>query len=154
MLKRLLSLANILLLTLAGACHSSGTCAGVVADYGVFPPRTHPTVEFTSFSYTPASPIHIGDTLTVTATTNQAVTNANMHAVLPAQENSSLVLNDDGQPPDVQAGDGIWTGERTWTASMGTSDNGSLVVMLEFANYEYDSQLLYGTITVLPEESE
>jgi hypothetical protein len=120
-------------------------------DYGILPPPSHPTVILTDFSYTPASPIHINDTLTLTAKTNLPVADAQVRVHFPDTLEGPLELTDDGRPPDALAGDGIWTGEQTWTAEMGTADESSIWVTLDFDGY-YNSQMLTDSVTVLPEE--
>jgi len=140
-------------LLLAGAaCKYLLPVYGVPA-YGSVPPREHPTVKLTDFSYTPASPVHIGDKLTLIAQTNMPVADAQVYAELPAAIPSPIQLMDDGREPDALAADGIWTGEETWTEEMGTADNSSIWVTLDFQG-NYNSQMLTTSITVLPEEGE
>lgn len=119
--------------------------------YGSVPPREHPTVKLTDFSYTPASPIRIGDTLKLTARTNLPAADAQVFAQLPGNSGGPVELKDDGQAPDVAANDGIWTAEKTWGDELGTADNASIWVMLDFHGL-YDDQMLARTITVLEEE--
>lgn len=120
-------------------------------DYGVPSPPSHPTVVLKDFSYTPASPILVGDTLKLTAKTNRPVADAEMYAHLPALTDKAIEMKDDGQAPDAVANDGVWTAEKTWTAEMGTADNGIVFLILGFHG-EYDSQTLQRNLTVLPEE--
>jgi hypothetical protein len=122
-----------------------------VPFYGSVPPREHPTVKLTDFGYTPASPIHIGDKLTLIAQTNTPVADAQVFAELPAAIPAPTQLLDDGQPPDQAAGDGIWTAEKTWTADMGPVNDGYVSVVLGFFG-NYASQTLTESLTVLPEE--
>jgi len=141
-----------MLLAFAGCGHVSPGMYDDL-DYGILPPPSHPTVVLTDFSYTPASPIRIGDTLTLTAKTNLPIADAQVLVHFPDTLEGPLELTDDGRPPDALAGDGIWTGEQTWTEEMGTTDNGSVWVMLDFHGY-YQSQMLTRSMTVLPEEGE
>jgi hypothetical protein len=133
------------------SCGPLGTSFGGQLDYGVAIPPEHPTVRLTDFSYTPASPIHINDTLTLTAKTNLPIADAQVLVHFPDTVEGPIELTDDGRAPDARAGDGIWMGEKTWTEEMGTADNGSIWVTLDFHGY-YDSQMLTKSLTVLPAE--
>lgn len=146
---RLVLGAGLALCALLAGCQGGQVL--ITDDYGVPPPPSHPTVKLTDFTYTPASPIHVGDTLTLTAVTTLPLAGGSMSAYLPTTVNSSVHLMDDGQPPDLLAGDGIWAGERVWTEDMGTPTDRS--VQLIFSTPGYFDQATSGPkLTVLPAE--
>lgn len=124
------------------------------AMYGIIPSPEHPTVRLVDFNYTPASPIRVGDTLALTAKTNLPISDAAMHAYLPAAVNPGVELRDDGQPPDLMAGDGIWSAERVWTAEMGEVESGPVWALLEFSEPYRGQELSAPSLTVLPAEEE
>lgn len=146
---RTLCFLGVLLASMA--CKTGLPAFYAVPAYGVPPPPEHPTVRLTDFSYTPASPIHIGDSLTLTARTNIPIAEAGVVVELPASVVTEVRPADDGKPPDTAAGDGIWTAETTWTAEMGPVDQGAIYAVLIFDDY-YANQTLTEPITVLPEE--
>lgn len=79
----------------------------------------------TSFTYTPPSPVHFSDTLTFQAD----VTDAGIKLVrvrIDGVVHHWVDLNDAGQAPDAQAGDGVWTGALYWKAKMGADENMSV----------------------------
>lgn len=86
------------------------------------PPQPHdPTVELVDFSYTPQSPIHLGDTLTFTATLNHHASGCILKAYAREQGLTLAYLNDNGISPDTTANDGIYTGMFTWEQEMDTA---------------------------------
>jgi len=152
-LTRIVLTGAMTLLGFLSGC-KSGTEASYIYDmYGMPPPSEHPTVRLTDFSYTPASPIYIGDTLVLTAVTNEPTTTASMHAYLPATVTKYVELQDDGQPPDETAGDGTWTAELVWTEELGAVEDKNVQAELSF-NGRYNSQHIWQPLTVLTEEEE
>jgi hypothetical protein len=149
-LVRLALSAGLALISLLAGCQSGYK---ITNDYGVPPPPSHPTVELTDFTYTPASPIHIGDTLTLTAVTTLPLADGSMRASLPTTINRNVALNDDGWPPDQTAGDGIWTGEQMWMEDMGTPSDGVIHLVLSTPGY-FDQAKFGPRLTVLPAEEE
>ena len=140
----------MLLAALAGGHWLPAGCAQ--AAYGVPPPPDHPTIVLTDFSYTPATPIRVGDTLTLTAVTNQPVSDALVLAYFAVPTGGGIELKDDGQPPDAAAGDGIWTAEQAWTAEMGPVEAGAVEASLLFsADYMWQTRSA-PPLTVLEEE--
>lgn len=76
----------------------------------------------TSFTYSPSSPIHFGDTLNFQAD----VADAGIKLVrvrIDGLVHHWVDLNDAGRAPDAQAGDGVWTGALYWKAKMGAGEN-------------------------------
>lgn len=98
-------------------------CTGAAAlfacpAYGA--PNFAPAIK--SFTYTPSSPIHFSDTLTFRVD----VTDAEIKLVrvrIDGLIHHWVDLNDAGQAPDAQAGDGVWTGALYWKAKMGAGEN-------------------------------
>lgn len=127
---------------------------GRVADeYGPPPPQSHPTVVLTDFSYSPSVPIHAGDTLTLTATTNLPVTGAGMKAeVLPG--GGWVPLRDDGQSPDSTAQDGIWTALYTLPATMQPTMDAFFFAVLDFDDFYWQQTRTTAKFEVLPAEEE
>ena len=139
------------LLALLSGCKSPG--GYLTPDYGMPMPPQHPTVVLTDFSYSPVSPIRVGDTLTVKAITSEPIMRAAILVHLPAKVDGDLELRDDGQPPDETAQDSTWTAEIIWTEEMGVVQDGVTWAMLAFQDF-YDSQMLMGSLTVLSSEDD
>ena len=148
MLRGLLLVGTVLI---GIACNSPFPFGYGEAAYGAPVPPSHPTVVLTDFSYTPASPIRIGDTLTFTARTNVPTTQAEVFANLPTEVSSSVTLRDDGKFPDETAGDGIWMAQTGWTAEMGPVEDGWIYMILGFEG-DYANQTLTELLTVLEAE--
>lgn len=140
------------LLALLSGCKGTGGWAEPM--YGMEIPPEHPTVVLTDFSYTPASPIRVGDTLTLTVTTSEPVEQALVSVRLPSLTDRYVELADDGQPPDETAGDGIWTAERLWTEEMGNPTRGAIEAELFFLTYYRQQQLWGPDLTVSYGEEE
>ena len=99
--------------------------------YGVEPPTTNPdpTLEIVSLTYTPANPITLGTAIVFTATLNHPSEAASSVYViigegmdlLPLESSfyPATGLRDDGQAPDVAAGDGVYTGTLTLPEALG-----------------------------------
>lgn len=98
--------------------------------YGVTPPPHDPTVAIADFSYSPASPIHIGDTLTFTATLTHAAPGNVLQVVAGEQPVNFVLLRDDGWAPDTHANDGVYRGTLLWKASFGPVTSLSLKVQM------------------------
>ena len=94
-----------------------------MAVYGPPPVQHDPTVEVTDFSYQPASPAHVGDTLRFTATTNAPFFGweGEIRVVIGNEQTGPLVgydsatlevlLNDYGWEADVAQGELEWLAE-------------------------------------------
>lgn len=90
---------------------------GAVGVYGM------PSVplDVHSFSCSPPSPVHVGDTLTFIAEIGTADNvQASVTAGNGVYDRLSLELHDDGLAPDATAGDNIFTGSGQWLAKYGT----------------------------------
>jgi hypothetical protein len=111
MLRRI---ANALLLGLSG-----GTFVNCAAYGEPYIPPHDPTVVLQDFSYTPASPIHVGDTLRLTATLNHSTDAGWLQAVVKHHKLAAVDLRDNGIPPDETDGDGVYSGELTWGPELG-----------------------------------
>lgn len=83
-------------------------------------------LEIKFYTYTPSSPVHVGDTLTFTAQLEPAqYLQANVAAgntVEPFHEWLHVQLHDDGVAPDTVAGDNVFTGSGRWLAEYGTGE--------------------------------
>lgn len=124
MIFRLAAAGVLLMLAWIAGCHMPGG----QADYGVQAPPHDPTVELIDFSYTPASPIHVGDTLTFTATLNHHSVSSDLVVRLGEPPVDMVPLNDTGYPPDVTANDGVYTGNLIWTPELGPA-SGMLITL-------------------------
>lgn len=102
------------IIALLGAC---GGGTGVAPDPG--PQPVH--LDIRSFSISPPSPIHLGDTLTFTARIlEQQVVSAQVLATGESHGELRVDLHDDGVAPDVTAGDFIFTGDAVWEPALGS----------------------------------
>lgn len=129
---------------------------GARSMYGVYlPPWPHdPTVTLDSFSYTPASPAHVGDELVFRATLNKPANGVYLRAAIGQPERELCSMNDYGIPPDVTAGDGAYAGWVTWVAEAGTGEDLPVWVELEWDDGAPGQTLSGPPLTVLPEEEE
>lgn len=83
------------------------------------------TAAISSFSYTPSSPVHFNDTLAFQAAVNDAEIKL-VRVRIDGVVHHWVDLNDTGQAPDTQAGDGVWTGSLYWKAKLGADENMSV----------------------------
>ena len=105
---------------------------GAVPLYGMPPTPHDPTVQITDFSYEPASPVRIGDTLTFTTTLNHATNGAYLQVVIGEPPVNFAMLNDYGIAADAHAYDGIYSGLLEWTPAFGPIANEPMVVHLSW----------------------
>ena len=139
-------LANVVLLALSGSVFVN--CAA----YGEPPPPHDKHVTLNQFSYTPASPIHIGDALTFTATLNKHTDAGFLRVEVGNPVAHSLWLADDGSGADAVAGDGIYSLRVSWPEQSGTGENLPIQVRLIWWD-SYPGQQLDGPpLTILPAE--
>ena len=115
-----------------------------------------PTLRLTDFSYTPASPLHLGETLQLSARTNHGFTGSAVHVYVKAGENEPVYplawLRDDGQAPDDTAGDGQWHGFLEWAPSFGLRTDALITARLWWR--DHPAQVVDGPpLTVLPEDN-
>ena len=139
---------------LAGLLSGCGCAVAVTACYGVpsLPPPHDPTVVLLDFSYTPASPIHVGDTLTLRATLNKHMHAGWMQAVFKNFKFASVDLLDDGVAPDDLAEDGVYSGSMSWEPELGNGKGLRVFAELQwFDDYE-GQQLDAPPLTILPAE--
>ena len=149
---RLVLVGAMALLALLSGCKGAGGWAEPM--YGMEIPPVHPTVVLTDFSYSPASPIRVGDTLRLEVTTSEPIEHVLVVVQLPSLTDGYVQLQDYGQPPDEVAWDGIWTAELLWTEEMGNPTRGHIEAELHFLG-NYTPQFLEGPdLTVLPTEEE
>lgn len=124
--------------------------------YGVYlPPQPHdPTVTLDSLSYTPASPIRIGDTLQLTATASHATVAGYVVVIVDKghHDTFAVALRDDGQAPDDVAADGVWRGAAPWPAQFGTCSKALLTAYLRWYDGADGGSLRAPNLTVLPAE--
>jgi hypothetical protein len=151
------TLANPLLrplVRLLGLLSGCGCAVAVTACYGVpsLPPPHDPTVVLQDFSYSPASPIHVGDTIQLTATLNHHTSAGLLQAVFKHHKLAVANLNDRGEAPDTLPEDGVYCGQLEWTAELG--DGKDLRVYAELLWFDdYDSLLRDAApLTILPTE--
>jgi len=125
-----------------------------IGAYGIpTPPLPHdPTVRIEGFSYTPASPVHLNDTLTLQAHLNKPTEAGYMQVVVKKPSLAVSYLNDAGYEADAVAGDGVFTGELAWTAELGTGKGLPVWVELRWDDGAEGQQLDGPPLTVLPEE--
>ena len=129
--KALLRLALVAAAWLAG-CHTPifSPAYGMQPLYGIDWPPHDPTVAITDFSYTPQSPVHIGDTLSFTTTLNHATDGANLEVAIGQSAVQYAMLQDYGWAPDARAHDGIYSGTLEWQPAFGPITNQPVVVRL------------------------
>jgi hypothetical protein len=89
----------------------------------------HQQLDIRGFSYSPPSPIHVGDFVRFTAAIYQPDTiSAQVYAVGEGNGELMLDMRDDGISPDVLAGDNIYTTAVEWPEAIGV---GIMAVSLE-----------------------
>jgi hypothetical protein len=141
----------------------TGCSPPVIAPlYGPAPVVHDPTVAVTDFSYEPASPIQVGDTLRFTATTNRPFSGweGEIRVLIGSKPTSPLnepesfavevQLNDYGLEADQVGSDGLWTGELTWAVDYGSRQDLPVAAHLEWADGYVAAPVLAAPLTVLP----
>ena len=134
--------------------------------YGPPPVEHDPSIEIADFSYQPASPIRVGDTLRFTATTSQPFDGygGEIRAVIGEEQIGPLVgheypiqhvwLNDHGVEGDEIAADGIWTGELEWLPEYGPQQDLPVSAHLQWADGYSTAPITAPALTVLPAEDD
>lgn len=128
--------------------------------YGMPPPLHDPTVALTEFSYTPAEGAHVGDRLTFTAVINQqklldgGYVEVRLGDPATGPGNFLVELHDYGTPPDVTAGDGIWSGEYVWPPTLAPESGLLVFARLYWADGFVNEPLSAAPLTILPAEEE
>jgi len=124
--------------------------------YGPMPvPLPHePDVTITDFSYAPASPIHVGDTVTFTTTLNRHTDTGHVGVTVKRLIVAATYCNDIGDEADAVAGDGVYTGQITWEATMGTGSGLPVFATLRWDDGAPGQTLAGPPLTVLPAEEE
>ena len=124
--------------------------------YGVYlPPWPHdPTVTLDSFSYSPVSPIHVGDDLIFRAVLNKPAVGATLVASVDQPSPAACYLNDQGSPPDEHANDGVYSGQANWVSERGPAANLPVWVELSWMDGAPGQTLDGPPLTVLPAEEE
>jgi hypothetical protein len=137
---------------LSGTLFTACPLYGPVAMYGPPPVPHEPDVKITDFSYTPASPIRSGDTLTFRATLSRHTDAGWISVAVRKPELIRIGCNDAGFPPDETAGDGVYTGALLWDGALGTGEGLGVYAELRW-NDGAPGQILGGPpLTILPEE--
>jgi hypothetical protein len=109
-------LAGVMAAVTGASALTSCPVYGMAPAYGVqYVPLT-----ITSFSYSPPSPAHVGDTLTFVAQLELADMRTADVSAGNLTETLHVTLHDDGVAPDATAGDSIFTGSGQWLAQYGT----------------------------------
>jgi hypothetical protein len=132
-------------------------------DYGLPPPKHDPTVEITDFTYTPASPIHINDKQTFTATLNRADQTGYPSLVVEIGSEAEPVvgyagpiisfrLSDGGRSHDEETGDGIYSWGYWWLNPRSPQQDIPVTVHLEWADGYHSEPVAAESLTVLPAE--
>jgi hypothetical protein len=150
-----LRLYCIIALALAGATAcGNGINSGTARPlYGMGPPEHDPSVVLQDFSYTPASPIHVGDALTFTLRLNHPLVRTDaawLNVELGNPSLAGLKLKDEGLAPDSVAGDGIYSGSFYWTLS--STDEIIPTAKLHWRDGAPVQQLSGPPLMVLPKE--
>jgi hypothetical protein len=138
-------IAQVVLLAVSGG--AIVTCGA----YGMPIPHD-PTVVLQDFSYTPASPIRVGDTLRLTATLNHTTYAGWLEAVFKHHKLAAVQLRDDGTAPDEVDGDGVYTGELTWSAELGDGKDLPVWVELNWDDGFAGQRQEAAPLTILPTE--
>lgn len=132
--------------------------------YGPPPVEHDPSIEFADFSYQPASPIRIGDTLQFRATTSKPFSGyeGEIRVVIGDEQLAPLIgsdaptvnvlLNDHGLEADEVEGDGVWTGELVWLAEYGPQQDLPVEAHLHWLDGYVTAPVLGAPLTVLPAE--
>lgn len=149
-LKTLCRIASALLLGLSGSVFVNCGAYGAPMP----PPLPHePDVVLQDFSYTPASPIHAGDTIRFTARLNRH-TEAGAVRVAVGEIGGGIELYDDGNPysGDAAAGDGVYATRVYWQTQYGVGENLPVWFRLDWDDGAPGQMLSAPPLTVLPEE--
>ena len=154
LLRLAMRLCGMVSMALAGAAGCTGVPAyGVVYPmYGPAVPPHDPSVVLQDFTYTPASPIHVGDQLTLQAHLNKPTEAASLRAIVKKETLATCYLNDAGMPPDLTEGDGVYTGALVWTRELGTGKGLPVWVELSWMDGAPGQTLDGPPLTILPEE--
>ena len=118
------------LLALLGGSAAGCSCPAYGTPFT--PPPHDPTVQLIDFSYSPPSPIHLGDSLTLTARLNHYAEGCELDARYGDPIVYLAPLYDDGYPPDATARDGVYTGMLVWTPQLGLGENMPVSLKLEW----------------------
>lgn len=149
--------------SLAGSCSLPNEEMELVQPYSVPPPPIDSTVKIEGFTYTPASPIKVGDRLTFTASFNRPVLpEAGELKILIGSKDQPLVgyapngmlvtANDEERDGDLVYFDGIWTSELIWLEVMGAQQDLPVSAHLEWSNGFVSEEVFAAPLTVLPAE--
>ena len=134
-----------------------------VGVYGMPPAEHDPDVEITDFSYTPATDVHVGDTITLQVTLNKpaeidagfiGIYTGNVSDILDISLLEAYALNDYGYGADQTALDGVWTGEYTWPDPPGAVTTLPFFVRLNWYDGYATDYFRGPDLTVLPVEEE
>lgn len=141
-------IANALLLGLSGSVFVN--CAA----YGMPMIAHDASVVLEDFSYTPASPIHVGDTITFHAKLNHYADGAYLSVNAGQPGYFQTYLHDYGKMGDGKAGDGIYTSVVQWHAWNGSGSGIPISVDLWWDDGYTQQHLSAPPLTVLPAEEE
>lgn len=122
--------------------------------YGMPPPDHERDVTITDFSYSPASPIHVGDTLTFRATLTRPTAAGFVCAVVSIPEAVRVRCNDEGLPPDEVAGDSVYSGALVWDSALGTGSEQLVYAEIKWYDGTWWPPRSAAPLTVLPAEVE
>ncbi|GEM_PF-2176416 len=132
--------------------------------YGPPPVEHDPAVQIADFTYQPASPIRVGDTLRFIATTSKSFDGygADVYAIIGDEQSAPLIgcetptlgvwLNDYGVEADEVAADGVWTGEREWLEDYGPQQNLPVAAHLYWTDNYVTEAVHAAPLTVLAAE--
>jgi len=150
--KMLRRVASAILLGLSGSVFVN--CGGAYGSpVPPDPPPPHdPSVVLLDFSYTPASPIHMGDALHLTATLNKPTAAGIVFVDIGDPWRITLFLNDYGASGDAVAGDGVCSAYYEWDAWGGTGSDLPVVAELSWLDHTPGQTLDGPPLTVLPAE--
>lgn len=133
----------------------------IVGMYGPPPVEYDPTVDLSDLTYQPASPIRVGDVLTVTASLNKPVQPRDGSILVEFGSEAvplsgygvpsiAFWLNDQGYSGDAVAGDGIWTSELEWLPEFGPQQDLPVSAHLQWADGHYTESAGAPSLTILP----
>lgn len=136
----------------------------VTACYGMPIPSSDPAVHLVDFSYAPTA-ARPGDLLTFNAVLNKPAPQGACDVTgLIGDETAPVAgvldgrlrcyLNDYGYPPDVTAGDGVWTGDSILPADLEPQSGLPVTLSLEWYDGQIGSRLSGTPLTVLPLSAE
>lgn len=155
MLIRFGALASALLSgTLFTGCPMYGVYAmyGPEPAYGIPTPPHDPTVQITDFSYTPASPIRVGDELLLVVELNKPTGAGYVYAAIGNLPSATPTLRDDGLPPDTQPDDGRYACSMLWGPGLPLLDAAPVTAHLAWFDGAPDLTRDAPPLTVLPAE--